>query len=275
MLKDNIFSITRFMNLCRKNMVENWKTNLLRVALMYAVMAVIFVWSGYFEYKDLLPGTLDPMVETSISVLLWFGVICGCISASFTMENMKSKTSRLSVLMTPATPFEKYFSRWLISTIVFILVFIIAFKLADYTRVLVYSLSYPGKNIAITKLGYIFASHGDYAFLVNVPIELKRLLIMVYFLFQSCFILGSSIWPKNSLIKTSVAGFLMMLLFGLIMGGIVQLIFGQLYINDKMVPDDFRDNMLNIFFAVGVVYTILNWVLAYYRFKEAEIINRL
>ncbi len=32
-------------------MVENWKSNLLRVALMYGAMAVIMLWSGYLSYR--------------------------------------------------------------------------------------------------------------------------------------------------------------------------------------------------------------------------------
>ena len=41
MIRDTFFSQTRFVNLCRKEMVENWKSNLLRVALMYGAMAAI------------------------------------------------------------------------------------------------------------------------------------------------------------------------------------------------------------------------------------------
>lgn len=275
MLKDNAFSVSRFMNLCRKNMVESWKTNLLRAVLMYAVMAVIFVWSAYSKYRYSGSDVSDPMIETAIYTFLWFGVTCACISASFTMENMKSKTSRISVLMTPATPFEKYFSRWLVSTVVFILVFVIAFKLADYTRVLVYSLVYPEKNIVVAKLGYLFGTNGEYVFLGAMPAELKRVVFIGYFFFQSCFVLGSSIWPKNSLIKTFIAGFLLMILYGFVMSGVIQIVFGKSYINNGMASDEYYTKMLNLLFIIEVVYVILNWGLAYYRFKESEIINRL
>ena len=40
MIKDTFFSLPRFMNLCRKEMVESWKSNVLRMVLMYGVMAV-------------------------------------------------------------------------------------------------------------------------------------------------------------------------------------------------------------------------------------------
>lgn len=272
MFKDNIFSASRFMNLCRKNMVESWKVNLLRVVLMYAVMAVIFVWSAYFDYKN--PLSNESIIRTSLYVFLWFGTICGCISASLTMENMKSKTSRLSALMTPATPFEKFFSRWLVSTIVYIVVFIIAFTLADYTRVVIYSIAYPEQTIAAAQLKYLFATSGDYAIMQNGPDTIGAL-ILLYFVFQSCFILGSSIWPKNSLIKTFVAGFAIILLQGFIVGGVAQLLFNNPSFVGKVSPQNYEQNFKYLGLIWGSVIVLFNWILAYFRFKESEIINRL
>ena len=145
MIRDTFFSQTRFVNLCRKEMVENWKSNLLRVALMYGAMAVIMLWSGYLSYRAVGQDT-DSTWEFNLVIFMWGLCVFGCLSASFTMERMKSKTGRLSVLMTPATSFEKYFSRWLVFTVVFLIVFLITYKLADYTKVLVYSLVYPENN---------------------------------------------------------------------------------------------------------------------------------
>ena len=51
MIKDTFFSLPRFINLCRKEMVENWKSNVLRMVLMYGVMAVVLVWNGYTQYN--------------------------------------------------------------------------------------------------------------------------------------------------------------------------------------------------------------------------------
>ena len=45
MIKDTFFSLPRFMNLCRKEMVENWRSNVLRMVLMYGVMAVVMAVS--------------------------------------------------------------------------------------------------------------------------------------------------------------------------------------------------------------------------------------
>lgn len=272
MLKDNFLSISRFMDYCRKDMVESWRTNLLRVAMMFGVMVVIFVWTGYFQYQ--YKYELDPLVRISLYVFLWMGLVCGCLAASFTMEKMKSKTGRLSILMTPATSFEKFFSRWLISTIVYLVVFLVAFKLADYTRVLIYSLAYPDKTVAVSEFKYLFATDGDYALARYIDITKKGLVLAGYFFIQSCFVLGSSIWPKNSFIKTFVAGFCVIVIYGLIFGGIGKLLFDNVS-GSAPENDPSEDIMKGGAYVIAIFFTLLNWVLAYYRFKEAEIINRL
>ena len=43
MIRDTFFSAPRFVNLCRKEMVESWKANLLRFVMMYGIMANIQV----------------------------------------------------------------------------------------------------------------------------------------------------------------------------------------------------------------------------------------
>ena len=59
--------------------------------------------------------------------------------------------------MTPATMFEKFLSRWLVFTFGFLIVFLIAFKLADWTRVMIYMVSYPELKgvIASAPLSYL------------------------------------------------------------------------------------------------------------------------
>lgn len=273
MMKDNIFSVSRFMNVCRKNTIENWKTNMLRVGLMYGIMAVIFVWGGYLEYKH-TSIERDQMVSFALNVFLWFGLICGCISASFTMEDMKSKTSRLSVLMSPATPFEKYFSRWLVSTIVFMLVFIIVYLLADYTRVLVCSMIYPEQYIIPAKLSYLFSSEPHYGFLRYNSDKLD-FAFPVYFFMQSCFVLGSSIWPKNSLVKTAAACFGLLVVYGLIFAGLLDLFVNRTSLTSKDFPEASYDAAATFIYIATSILVLFNWTLAYFRFKEAEIINRM
>ena len=271
MIRDTFFSQTRFVNLCRKEMVENWKSNLLRVALMYGAMAVIMLWSGYLSYRAVGQDT-DSTWEFNLVIFMWGLCVFGCLSASFTMERMKSKTGRLSVLMTPATSFEKYFSRWLVFTVVFLIVFLITYKLADYTKVLVYSLVYPENNaIAITPLSHLFGENTDY-YTVFKHTHTFVLMIASYFFCQSCFVLGSSVWPKNSFIKTFSAGMIIFIAYVLIVVGFAKLIWpDQISYN----PDMSEETAFACLSAIAVLFTLTNRTLAYFRFKESEIINRM
>ena len=190
MIRDTVFCHTRFLSLCRKEMIENWKSNLLRVALMYGAMAVIMIWNGYLSYRASQDS--DITWSFNLMIFIWRLWVFGCLNATF------SNTGRLTEGITPATSFEKFFSRWLVFTVVFLIVFLITYKLADYTKVLVYSLAYPENDaIAVTPLSHLFGDNTGY-YTVFRHTYTFVLMIAGYFFFQSCFVLGSTVWPKNS-----------------------------------------------------------------------------
>lgn len=271
-MKDTFFSMPRFVNLCRKDMVESWRSNLLRIALMYGVMITVLLWTGYFTYADktLLVG--DDNVQSFTAVFfMWSLWAFGCLSASFTMEKMKSKTSRLSTLMTPATSFEKYFSRWLVFTVAFLAVFLITFWLADHTRVLVYRLCYPDlKDIATAPMSYFVGDDTNH-FTLFRSADNFAMVLSLYFFCQSSFVLGSTIWPKNAFLKTFVAGAIIFITYVLFI----------LWMNDLFNIGATLDRSVDkemVWIALTIVFsicTLFNWTLAYFRFKESEIINRM
>lgn len=274
MLKDTFFSMPRFINLCRKEIVESWKSNVLRIVLLYGVMTIVMVWNGYFEYVDRnLNAKDDPMWAFLLVVFIWSLWGFGCLSASFTMEKMKDKTSRLSVLMNPATPFEKYFFRWLICTVVFLIVFLITYKLADYTRVLIYSLACPERKfINPVDLSHLVGD-GDYYTVFKEGLHF-RVMIAGYLFVQSCFVLGSTIWPKNSFLKTFAVATIVVIIYTLVITFLTEVLlrnegksFGGAFVSEN--------TGLNLIIAAFLFFALLNWILGYYRFKESEIINRM
>lgn len=283
MIKDTFFSLPRFINLCRKEMVENWRSNVLRMVLMYGVMVVVMVWSGYFEYRTYNPVSFvkryagaDPAWGFILMAFLWFLFGFGCLSGSLTMEKMKSKTSRLSVLMTPVTPFERFFSRWLISTIVFLVVFLIIFFLADYTRIFVYSLIYSDVKEVIlpVSLGDLVGS-GKSRFLFSKVYELA-LVLSIYCFVQSLFVLGSSVWPKNSFLKTFAAVAIIVLIYVLVGVFVGNLLFHGDGKDYGYIFSSITEKQAFILAATGfMIFASVNWVLAYFRFKESEIIQRM
>ena len=74
MIRDTFFSAPRFVNLCRKEMVESWKANLLRFVMMYGIMAIAFVWNGYFQYNHLQANgrvSQDPIWNFELGAFVW------------------------------------------------------------------------------------------------------------------------------------------------------------------------------------------------------------
>ena len=278
MVKDTFFSLPRFMNLCRKEMVENWRSNVLRMVLMYGVMAVVMVWNGYFEYRYWHSGQIeDPAWTFLLVVFIWSLWGFGCLSASFTMEKMKTKTSRTSMLMVPATPFEKFFSRWFVFTVVFLVIFLISYKLADYTRFIIYSLAYPEEKdfIIPVDLSHLVGERKTYYTLCRTGLQFGALL-SAYFFVQSLFVLGSSIWPKNSFLKTFASGTVIAIVYFLLAVFMSKMFLENgNYYSENVFTGMSEDTAMSIMIVVGIFFTLMNWTLAYLRFKESEIVNRM
>lgn len=277
-MKDTFFSLPRFMNLCHKEMVENWRSNVLRMVLMYGVMAVVMVWNGYFEYRYWHSGQIeDPAWTFLLVVFIWSLWGFGCLSASFTMEKMKTKTSRTSMLMVPATPFEKFFSRWFVFTVVFLVIFLISYKLADYTRFIIYSLAYPEEKdfIIPVDLSHLVGERKTYYTLCRTGLQFGALL-SAYFFVQSLFVLGSSIWPKNSFLKTFASGTVIAIVYFLLAVFMSKMFLENgNYYSENVFTGMSEDTAMSIMIVVGIFFTLMNWTLAYFRFKESEIVNRM
>lgn len=275
MIRDTFFDLHRFVNVCRKEMVESWKANMLRVVLMYGVLAIALIWNAYFEYDvSRSREAIEEGVWSFGIVAFLCGIaVMGCLSASFTMERMKTKTNRMAMLMTPATMFEKFFARWVVFTFGFLVVYLVAYKLADWTRVLVFMAKYPEMDSIsqVPLCSYIVHMPGveHWTFFDSSDDLLLR--VSGYFFFQSCFILGSSIWPKNAFLKTFTAGVIMVIVYVLIGTLLVKLLFMGSYVDMDQPSEDAGRILVMVFFFI---MTLVNWILAYFRFKESEIINR-
>ena len=262
MIRDTFFSAPRFVNLCRKEMVESWKANLLRFVMMYGIMAIAFVWNGYFRYN-----------YPQLTIFLWAMVIMGLLSASFVMERMKTKTNRIAVLMTPATMFEKFLSRWLVFTFGFLIVFLIAFKLADWTRVMIYMVSYPELKGVIASAPLSYLGNSGYYWTGLQTWDGLLMALSGYFFAQSIFVLGSSIWPRNSFVKTFSAVIVIIIVYVAIGSLLAKILFegrGGYGVHQTMSDEAMMHLSTAVFFAMAV----FNWIVAYFRFKESEIINR-
>jgi hypothetical protein len=272
-IKDTFFSFPRFANYFKKVLVEDRKRLLQRIITVFGLLVVfgaIISDSCYQHYMEALKigivrSEIDPAID-GLMPLFVFGLFIGCaLSASFIMEPMSSKTSRIYALMLPATSFEKYFVRWFIYTIGYLVVYYFLFLLVDVMRVCVFSVIYPEIDI-ITFIN-------PYAEIVALRDEVPLgFVVSLYLLLQSIFVLGSSLWPKYAFLKTFTAYTILGMAFSAFFAGLMNL-FNRPG-NSYIMPELSEDTLFLIATCGVMMVTLFFWWLAYKRFKEMEVVNR-
>ena len=272
-MKDTFFSFPRFANYFKKVLVEDRKRLLQRIITVFGLLVVfsaIISDSCYQHYMEALKigivrSEIDPAID-GLMPLFVFGLFIGCaLSASFIMEPMSSKTSRIYALMLPATSFEKYFVRWFIYTIGYLVVYYLLFLLVDIMRVCVFSVIYPEIDI-ITFIN-------PYAEIVALRDEVPLgFVVSLYLLLQSIFVLGSSLWPKYAFLKTFTAYTILGMAFSAFFAGIMNLFNRP---GNSYIMPELSDDTLFLIATCGILLVaLLFWWLAYKRFKEMEVVNR-
>lgn len=270
-MKNDFFNSSRFCKVVKKDFFENYKINILRFLVMYGTFTIIFLWRSYWEYKFLRfenCDDVDPLWCSISPVFCLLILLFGCLYSSLMLDQMKTKTKRISLLMNPSTVFEKYFSRWFMAVVVYLIVFLVAFELADLTRVAIYTIAYPHYKFIlpfnVIDIFDVFSGNNDGGKIL--------LLVSCYFVVQSFFVLGSTIWNKNVFVKTFVAGTIMVFMYSFISLTLVSNLWEGISFSEFrwVTETHLRNCMSGLFISV----TIFNWVMGYFRFKEAEIIHR-
>ncbi|KAA6329441.1 hypothetical protein EZS27_021751 [termite gut metagenome] len=283
MIRDTFFSGSRFMNLLWKEVKENWKTYVIFTATMFGIMIII-----HFLFETSVIATHNSMngidqaslshYDRTGSMILFICLlfVFGSSSASAIMDKMKTKTGRTAFLLLPATSFEKFFTRWLIYTIAFLIIYYIIFVLADYAFVAIYSWYHPDYDIVVTDLRYIFKSSDTY-YGMGMPYSMFAILIAVYFYVQSFFVLGGTVCPKKSFLRTFVAGLVLLFIYLSTIPVYNKFLMPFGAKMDGQIIADFINNTCRQYLLGIVIFlmALLNWIIAYYRFKESEIIHRL
>lgn len=271
-VSDTFFSWSRFANYFKKVLVEDRKRLLQRIITVFGLLMLftaIISESGYQRYlKSMALGftsEIDPAFD-GLMPLFIMGLYIGCVlSASFIMEPMGSKTGRIYTLMLPATSFEKYFVRWFIYTIGYLVAYYLLFLLVDAIRVGVFSMIYP----EIDTITFI----NPYAEIISLRDEVPLgFMASIYFFAQSFFVLGSSLWPKHAFLKTFTAFTILSMVISAFAAGSMNLFYrpGYTYI----LPQLSNDVWYSIISCGLMLLTLLFWWLAYKRFKEMEVVNR-
>lgn len=280
---NNIIDIKRLGMVFRKDFLENGKWYLLLFLTMTGILGVIFIWRSLFLYNKIAGGSYTDVNGDLLVFTTFLFPVFGILFASTIMKPMNNKVKRISYLISPSSNLEKYLSRWMFVTIGYIIAFFISFWIVDALRVGICSARYPDLDIRFMDLSQLISpgkGHpGNYFFYSK---SFFGIALCLYLFFQSIFILGATFWEKATFIKTFSAGVIITIAFILICRWTILLSYGDFnsffnMLNSFEPQMEGRLDEDKIFTGTAFVLFIgalINWTLAFFRFRESEIIKR-
>ena len=287
---NNFFSFPRIAMVMKREIMENWKTNLYRLIGIYAAFTLVMI----LNMLKFGPNG-NPQIafqQYSITVMGAFVFIIGIASLAYAaniMENMVTKEKRIAFLMLPATMIEKFVARFLIVTVGLAAAILVAASLAEITRYLV---------LPLFNLPEAFQQSVLYYFLSTISIDGEQVyrgsgsaLNMSYqnWLGETCgwaflvwshslYILGGSYWYKKPFFKTLGILMLISILCSVLSVHIIS------WVGDdsmrsfaEWLEANFQWMTLNKLLALGIAFlssfTMFNWWLSYRLFARSQVIK--
>ncbi len=243
---------------------ENSRTLLIRLLGLLAILIALALWIGYVyntESWNIGPHDYDRAHLREMGFFSVILIFIAAAGASEVMGMMDTKERRISTLMTPSTQLSKFVTAWIINGPVLVGVYVAFAYIADFVRYLVYSsLDIAGCYVAPFSFGSI-----------NAPSEVIEAYFMFIILIQALFVLGGTVWSGKSFIKTAI--FLVALC--MVYSAFVSLGFSLTVVEGGNYFKLFNNEPDKAWIWVADIAVSLGiYVLAYFRFKESEIINR-
>ncbi len=271
---NDTFSMARIKMLTNKMLRENRGKLLLMTGVLLGsviIMALLCGYSSYLDYIDTDSYNPDREIHNEIAFGVGMLFLFGTIAASMVAGNMSSKPSRLSVLMLPATTFEKFILRLTLFLPVFVILFIASFYLADFLRFLMMKClltGQPGHEVELFNLSYLVGNDPD-------DIKVIYLICCAVIVTWSFFTLGSSLWERNAYLKTLFALGLIYIAY-LLIGISVSEWFTYIGPSGGFIISQVKEGefIIYAFYTLSVTAAIINYTLSFFRFRESEIINR-
>lgn len=255
------FSISIVARLFRKMLRENSRGFLLTLVMtggILLLMMIFFSLSG----SDYNSASIPLMQFDGVKILF---IVFGCIAGSMMFSGMETPSKRLGVLMTPASTAEKFTVRFVTFTIGYIVAFALLTCLADMINYLIFA--------AVIHIDNYHPSLMVSCLSEAVDARRDKFFIAVYLILTSAFALGSIIWPKKALLKTFFTLAILTIAYAFLARIGASLAdttveSGGYYIYQK------PGNAIDIMAIVCSVTAVVFYVIAYFRFKESEIIDR-
>lgn len=286
---ETTFSMIRVQHIMRRDLIENWKSNLYGLLGIFAACffpMLGFLWSaerwteeGYPEVYSFerFCGNILGIIGMVVSVAMIY-------YASRIMKCMDNKEKRISYLLLPATKLEKFFSRALfvtVGTALMILVALLALELTHYLLLPLFDLPAVYSQPMLVEVFSMRWAHASVD-ATGEPVYswwLMQLLVWIFCLWNhSLFILGGSFWYKHPFLKTIGACLAVTILGGILFANLAE--GGFLARFSDWMQEHYQDTpqtvngLLTIISVVFFLFTVFNWWLSYRLFTRSEVVKR-
>ncbi len=260
MNENNIISSrSNFITYIKFALLQNRKALLLSALSIWAIYIFMGVIMGY----NMIGGGKGEIITFSL-----IAETIAAVGASFAFSNMKTKEQRIYDLMIPASIDAKYFTRWIAIVPGLFLILVAGFYLGDLARIASFSIFNPYIT-APAEYGNIIDIWGFYTgYGYSDAMLIFCLAFGCYFMMQSIYLFGAILWPKLSFIKTFAAVYVIQTVLGLTVMMIHKWISISFSIEDVIW-------LLWCVFSVMVVITVLCYILAYYRYRNSQVVYKL
>lgn len=233
-----------------KYLADNRRSLILSVAGLMALMIFVGFINAY--------TSSDIHATHLLSISFYLGIFA-CVRTSLMFSSMKSPRGRISTLMSPASIWQKFAARWTVNVPVQLLVLFAAFWVAEITRVSLWPLFNDGATADWFAFTYSEEDHGQY---------LIGLIFSSILAAQAFFGFGAIAWPRMSALRSIIALWLIGIVFGITSGYVLM----HYHFNWPLFS---AERLLMTTIICNIVFTIILWGLAYIRFKESDVIDRL
>ena len=279
MKQDNFFDLKRFTHVLRNDFLEH------KMMMFYFfISCYVFFTANIISLTINLYGpnaTYDHLLADALSRNVWifsqiYFFIYLLIFAAFNILSLSRKQKRINFFMLPATIFEKYLAIFLRTVGFYTLSFVVIFYLTDCSRMLFFAIFYPEAPIVEITSTYLGNNIYQSSFLLPYFTIISL---------QSIFILGAVSFYTTSFFKTlggcfcAVGAFLLLTRFCIyILPGFssftdaLRVLFEPM--EQYMREVEYTDIIIAAWGFV-ILFALANWILAYYRLKESQIISKL
>lgn len=176
---------SRFLMTSKKLLVEQKKTLAYFIAGYLGICLVIGLWFSLMARSAAGEAAL-------VLYILFAGLVCAIV-ASKMFSDLTSKEGRISLLMTPASPAEKYFPRLILVLPGMLLLVALGYVVLDYATILACGLAY----------GKWYPFFNPFAGATDSSDWFGIYMLFSMFLFnEAIFIFGAVAWPRKSFLKS-------------------------------------------------------------------------